>query len=40
MRMMRITKKISIGMEITVKSLEEVIKVIIPAITPLLFLFP
>jgi len=27
-------------MEITVKSLEEVIKVIIPVITPLLSLFP
>jgi len=38
--MTRITKKISIGMEMTVKSLEEVIKVIILAITLLLSLFP
>jgi len=28
--MIRITRKISIGMEMTVKSLEEVVKVIIP----------
>jgi len=38
--MTRIIKKISIGMEMTVKSLEEVIKVIILVITPLLSLFP
>ena len=40
MRMTRIIKKISIGMGMTVKSLEEVIKVIILVITPLLSLFP
>jgi len=38
--MMRIIKKISIGIEITVKSLEEVVKVIIPIIIPPLSLFP
>jgi len=37
---MKTTRKISIGMEMTVKSLEEIIKVIIPAITPPLSLFP
>jgi len=40
MRITRIIKKISIEIEITVKSLEEVIKVIILAITLLLSLFP
>ena len=33
-------RKISMGIEMTVKSLEEVIKVIIPAITLPLSLFP
>jgi hypothetical protein len=37
---MTTTRKISIGIEITVKSLEEVVKVIIPTITLLLSLFP
>jgi hypothetical protein len=40
MRMTRTTRKISTGMEMTVKSLEEVVKVIIPTITPPLSLFP
>ena len=39
-RIIRTTRKISIGMEITVKSLKEVIKVIIPIITLLLSPFP
>jgi hypothetical protein len=39
-RITRTTTKISIGMEITVKSLEEVVKVIILIITLLLSLFP
>ena len=38
--MTRTMRKISIGMEIIVKSLEEVVKVIIPIITLLLSLFP
>jgi len=38
-KIIRIMRKISIGMEMTVKSLEEVVKVIIPTITPLLSLF-
>jgi len=33
LRIIRITRKISIGIEITVKSLEEVVKVIILIIT-------
>ena len=37
---MRTIRKISIGIEITVKSLGEVVKVIIPIITPPLSLFP
>ena len=37
---MRIIRKISIGIEIIVKSLEEVVKVIILIITLLLSLFP
>jgi len=39
-RMTRTTRKISIGIEITVKSLEEVVKVIILTITLPLSLFP
>jgi len=39
-RMTRTTRKISIGIEMTVKSLGEVVKVIILIITPLLSLFP
>ena len=39
-RITRTTKKISIGIEITVKSLEEVVKVIILIITLPLSLFP
>ena len=38
--MTRMTRKIFMGMEITVKSLEEVVKVIILIIIPLLSLFP
>ena len=38
--MIRIIRKISIGIEITVRSLEAVVKVIIPTITLLLSLFP
>ena len=40
MRMTRTTKKIFIGMEITVKSLKEAVKVIILIITLLLSLTP
>jgi len=36
----RTTKKISIGIEMTVKSLGEAVKVIIPTITPLLSPYP
>jgi len=39
-RMTRTTRKISMEIEMTVKSLEEVVKVIIPTITPPLSLFP
>jgi hypothetical protein len=39
-RMMKITRKIFIGIEITVKSLGEVVKVIILIITLPLSLFP
>ena len=39
-RIIRTTRKISIGMEMIVKSLEEVVKVIIPTITLPLSLFP
>jgi hypothetical protein len=39
-RIIRTIRKISIGIEITVKSLEEVVKVIIPTITLPLSLFP
>ena len=39
-KIIRTTRKIFIGIEITVKLLEEVVKVIIPTITPLLSLFP
>jgi hypothetical protein len=39
-RIIRTTRKISIGIEIIVKSLEEVVKVIILIITLLLSLFP
>jgi len=40
MRIIRTIRKISMGMEMTVKPLEEVVKVIIPTITPPLSLFP
>ena len=40
MRIIRIIRKISIGIEITVKSLGEVVKVIIPIITLPPSLFP
>jgi len=40
MRITRITRKVSIEIEITVKSLREVVKVIILIITLLLSLFP
>jgi hypothetical protein len=39
-RIIKTIKKIFIGMEMTVKSLGEVVKVIILIITPLLSLFP
>jgi len=40
MRIIRTIRKISIGMEMTVKSLGEAVKVIIPIITLLLSLLP
>jgi len=38
--MIRTIRKVSMEMEMTVKSLGEVVKVIIPTITPPLSLFP
>jgi len=38
--MIRMMRKIFIGMEMTVKPLEEIVKVIIPTITPPLSIFP
>jgi len=39
-RMIRTMRKIFMGMEMTVKPLEEIVKVIIPIITLLLSIFP